>query len=318
MSVSAISAATPAHGGFGVLTPEQFSDFLEENFKRANARELAAPSQGLAFYNVQDTSKDHERHTYVTGFRLMPQSRDASHVPLGEVVQGFDNTYTPVDYRLGYAFEDRLRETGLYSLITKIQRGMMKSAMYTIEYLAADPFNRGFGASTAPWLCADGYFLFDSSRPNEAGEGTWSNLETASALTQDAWETMKVNARKAKNERGLVSPVHLKTLIVPPALERKALELQLSTQSPEDALNAANVYQNKFSVACWDYLTSDTAWFGMADASDVENELFWYWRIRPNVKTYDNGNPDVEYQRVKFSAVTGADRPVSIRGNAGA
>ena len=315
--VSAISAAATTPGGLGNLTPEQFGDFLETNFKRANADEMAAPSQGLNFYNVQNTSLDHEKHTAVTGFRTMPKSRDNENIPLGEVVQGFDNTYTPEDYRLGYGFEHRLRETGQYRLISKIQRALMKSASDSIELIAADPFNRGFGA-TAPWLCADGFYLFDSARNLEDGSGTWSNLETASALTQNSLETALVNARKQVNKRGLKAPVKMRTLIVPPDLERKAKELLASDKTPEDALNSANVYQNSLEIAVWDYLTDTNAWFLSGEMSDVMHEIFWYWRLRPSVTTFQSGNPDVTYQRVKFSAVTGADRPHNVMGNAGA
>ena len=312
--VTAISAAATVPGGAGNLTKEQFGDFLETNFRMANADEMKAPKQGLNFYNVMSTDLDHEKFTSVTGFRTMPKSRDNENVPLGEVVQGFDLTLTPDDYRMGFGYEKRLAETGQYSLITKIQRALRKSADDTIELIAADPYNRAFGA-TAPWLASDGYYLCDAGRPLEDGSGTWSNLETASALTQNSLETALVNARKQVNKRGVKAPVKMRTLVVPPDLERKAKELLGSDKAPEDALNRTNVYQNSLKIAVWDYLTDTNAWFLK---SDEELEVYWLWRKMTDVETYTTGNPDVVYQRARFSAVTGAGRPHGIVGNAGA
>ncbi len=320
MSYTSASAETGTPGGLGILTPEQFQDFLETNFRKANAREMATPVQGMKYWNVQKTSLDHENHTYVTGFRLVPKSRDADEIPLGEAVQGFSNTYTPEDYRMGYGFERRLRETGQYRLITKIQRGMQKAGSMTVEYLMVDPWNRGFGTVSAPWLCADGMFLFDSARPLEDGSGEWSNLETPAALTMNSLETAKVAGRKMVNERGFRAPVRYTRLIVPPDLERKGREVTESVLDPETALNTKNVVGDRgLKLEVWDLLTDTSAWFLAGDAGDSDYELYWYWRVRPGIETYVAGsNPDVHYQRVRFSCISGADRPHLARGNAGA
>ena len=317
MSVTA-SALTPSYSAPGMLMKENFADLLNTQFKFVKQRDFKTPVQGLQFFTVESTRKDYEKHSYVTGIGLMPKNRDAQKLPFAEPIQGFDNTYTPEDFRLAFRIEKRLRETDQYGVIARQMNALTKSARDTVEYYAADAFNTGFGTG-ASWLCADGMYLFDSDRPMEdKSQGTWSNLETASALTQASLATMRVNFRKFVDERGLKKPLVMKTLIVPATLEDTAAVIMGSVQKPGVFLNDKNVYENKFEVKVWDFLSSDTAYFGMT-AKDSGHELYWYWRVKP--ETYSNvlaDNPDVWQARIRMSFVTGCDRPSTIRGNAGA
>jgi hypothetical protein len=307
----------------GVLMKENFRDLLNTQFEYIRKREFAAPVQGLQFFNVENTSKDYLKTSYVTGMGLMVKSRDADEMPYSEPVQGFDNTYTPVDFRMGVRVEERLRETDQFGQISKIMNSLVQCSKDTTEYYAADAFNTGFGVG-ASWLCADGMYLFDSVRPMEdKAAGSWSNLETASALTQASLATMRLNFRNHVNERGLKRPLVMKTIIVPPALEDTAAVILGSVQKPGTQLNDDNPYKDMggrygMSLVVWDYLSSETAWFGMAK-KDSSHELKWIWRVKPSAKTYDApGNPDVWCARIRMSFVTGCDRPATIRGNAGA
>lgn len=317
MSVTA-SALSTSYSMPGMLMKENFADLLNVQFKFVRQREFKTPIQGLQFFAVESTTKDYEKHSYVTGIGLMPKNRDADKLPFAEPIQGFNNTFTPEDFRLAIRIEKRLRETDQYGVIARQMNALTKSAKDTVEYYAADPFNTGFGTG-ASWLCADGMYLFDSARPMEdKSQGTWSNLETASALTQASLATMRVNFRKFVDERGLKKPLVMKSLIVPAALEDQAAVIMGSVQKPGVFLNDKNVYENKFDVKVWDFLSSDTAYFGMT-SKDVSHELFWYWRVKP--ETYSNvlaDNPDVWQARVRMSFVTGCDRPSTLRGNAGA
>ncbi len=313
------SAKVPAYSSPGMLMKENFADLLNIQFKTIKQREFALPVQGLKFFQVETTTKDYEKHSYATGIGLMQKNRDADPLPLAEPVMGFNNTFTPDDFRLAIRIEKRLRETDQYGIIGKQINSLVQSSKDTVEYHAADAFNTGFGVG-ASWTCADGMYLFDDARPMEdKAQGTWSNLESASALTQASLATMRVNFRKHVNERGLKRPLVMKTLIVPALLEDQAATIMGSIQKPGVFLNDKNVYQNKFDVQVWDFLSSDTAWFGMTDAKNGANELFWYWRVKPEtVSNVLADNPDVWQARIRMSFVTGCDRPAMLRGNAGA
>lgn len=317
MAVTA-SAVSNTFSMPGVLLKDNYADILNTQFDKIKIRKWGIPVQGMDVYNVVTTSKDYIKHSYVTELGLLAKNDDEDSIPVDHPIQGFDNTHTPVDYRGSIRITKRLRETDQYAVIAKMQGALLQSAKDTTEYIAADAFNTGFG-SNASWLCADGMYLFDSDRPFEdPGLGTWSNLETASALTQASLATMRLNFRKTKNERGLFRPVVMKTLIVPPALEDKAFELIKSDLRAEDDMNAKNVYQNRFEIKVWDYLTDENAFFGLGP-KDEAHELYYIWRVKPETATYNaSENPDVLVHRVRMSCVTGCDRPHNLRGNAGA
>lgn len=317
MAVTA-SAVSNSFSMPGVLLTNNYPDILNTQFEKIKVRKWGVPVQGMDYFNVVSTSKDYIKHSYVTELGLLAKNDDEDVIPVDHPIQGFDNTHTPVDYRGSIRITKRLRETDQYAVIAKMQGALLQSAKDTTEYIAADAFNTGFGTN-ASWLCADGMYLFDSARPFEdPGLGTWSNLETASALTQASLATMRVNFRKTLNERGLIRPIMMKTLVVPPALEDKAYELIKSDKRAEDDMNATNVYQNRFEVKVWDYLTSDTAWFGLGP-KDENYELYFVWRVKPETATYNaSENPDVLVHRVRMSCTTGADRVHALRGNAGA
>lgn len=312
------SAVTPSYSSPGIISKENFPDFLETNFQKVNEDLMKMAVQGLKLYNEESTSLDHEKHTALVGLGTMPKSRDSEKLPLDVAIQGYDNTITPETYRLGLRIEDRLRETAQLGLISKIQKGLMQSSRDTIEYHAALPFNTTFG-STGPFTCADGLALVDTARNLENKAGTWQNEETAAALTQNSLETMDNNFAKVVNGRGLLRPLAMKYLIVPRNLRRKALELTQSDKRPEDNLNAKNIFNGAFDVIVWDYLTSTTAWFGTIDMDDTNYQLGWMWGAKPNVKTWQDGsNADVTFQRVRMVFSTYCDRAHGIRGNAGA
>jgi len=310
------SAKTNVYSSGQVMTPENFPEYLETQYKKVHNDLNSVPAQGLKMYKEETTSHDYEDSLGFAGFGTVPQNRDGDNIPFQTAIQGFSNQKRPVDYRLGFAFEARLRETAQYKLIGKIQTALSTAGRDTIQLDAVAPFNTTFSA-TVPFICADGMNLVDSARPREDGGSTWSNLDNAAELTENSLEAMDNSFGATVNGRGMLRPLAMKNLVVPRALRRKALELTKSTLSPEDALNATNIYSGAFKVIVWDYLTSATAWFGTVDMSNAEYQLEWLWRKKQSIKTWMD-QPDVTNQRLRMSYVTGCDSAKGIRGNAGA
>ena len=51
------------------------------------------------------------------------------------------------------------------------------------------------------------------------------------------------------------------------------------------------------------------------DGSSPKNELQFFWRVKPEIKTWvDGSNPDITRQRVRFSFGLGLGRPHIWRG----
>ncbi len=238
-------------------------------------------------------------------------------VPFTSPIQGFDRTYTPEDFRLAIRIEKRLRETDQHGVINRQISSLVDASGDTVEYYAALPFNTGFD-TTGAWTCADGMYLFDDGRPAEAKDvATWGNL-LSGALTPAGVASARLAFRQNKNERGLIRPMVMRTLIVPPDLEDTGDTIRKTTLAVGKSINDVNVDQNRWEMKVWDYLTSATAWFAMGEKGDL-HELFWYWRVKPETASNTlSDNPDIWQARVRMSFVTGCDRPNNIRGSTGA
>lgn len=312
------SALTNTYSSPGIITKENFADFLETNFSKVNEDLMTTKTVVSQIFPEETTNLDHVKHTSLVGLGTMPLSRDEQELPRDTPIQGFDNTITPETRRLSIWFPESMRETAQYGLMSKMQRMLMQSARDTEEYQGAIAFNSTFGSSV-PFLAADGLALVDTSRNLENGSGTWTNQETAAALTQNSLETMDNNFAATVNGRGLRRPLRMAGLIVPRALRRKALELTQSDKRPEDNLNAGNIFKGAFDVIVWDHLTSSTAWFGYVDMKSSEYQLGRMWGAKPSVLTQKHGtNPDVTLQRIRMKFADYVDRAHGIRGNAGA
>jgi len=313
------SAVSNSFSAPGALMAENFPDVLDARFKFVKRRTFKTPVEGLKYWNVKSTNKSTERHSYVTNAGVMSRNRDVDEMPLANIIQGFDNSYTPLTYRLGIRIEQRLRETDQFNVIDKQMADLMQSTKDTIELYAALPFNTTFN-TTVEWTCADGMNLVDSARPMEdPTQANWSNLESAGTPTQAAISTMRVNFAKNTNERGRVRPIKMSKVAIPIDLQDTLITNLGSALKPGFSLNDKNFLQAYgLDYEVWNYLTSTTAWFGFG-AKDSNYEMNWYWGVKPNTKRYDVGNnPDVWATRARMVFVTGADRPASLRGNAGA
>ena len=319
--MAVVSAKTVSQSLSGIHLKENFAPLLETNLDLVRRRVWARELKGLSFFKEKTTTKDHVISQDVYGMGLVPRNRDTENLPLDQLGKGFQNIIYMVTYRLAVQFERATMDDDQYGQIGPKQAKFLDALNKTIEYTLADCFNNGFGtAGSAPFICADGMYLFDSARNNpHPGVAQWSNLETAADLTEASLWTMEQNFAANLDERGHNAPLNMSRLVIPKALERKAYQLAQSAKTPEDAMNTANYFQGlKYDV--WQYLTDADAWFGFAgDSYDSEdNEMCFYWRDRPSVATYTIGNPDVVAQRQRSRWAFGADRPYAWRGNTGA
>ena len=303
----------------GVLMQPNYPDVLDARMEYVKRRKWSQKIQGMDYWTQRSTNRAYEMHSYVAGGAIVPQARDVDAIPLMSVTPGFNNKYTPVEYKLGVRIGVRLRETDQFNAIDQHMADLNQSARDTLELYAALPFNTTF-AATVQWVCADGLRLCDSARNRELDSaGTWSNLETPGALSQPSISTARLNMEKNRDENGFLRPLKMDQVIIPPDLQDNTIVSLMTVKKPGTNLNDDN-YLTSYGISykVWNYLTSATAWFGKAAKDDLY-ELFWYWGVRPGIKRYDVGNnPDVDAYRLRMVFVSGADRPMSIRGNAGA
>lgn len=186
--------------------------------------------------------------------------------------------------------------------------------MASKDQLVYDMFNLGFGTTvTGP----DGDGLFDGDHQYRSGGGTFSNLETASALSEATLETAIINAYAMQNDSG--QPLDYRggfILVVPPQLEFEALRILNSVQTPVSPNNAVNEVRRRIRVHVSNRLTDTNAWFIVPDEK-AWNPLHKFYFLRDSFNTdidkYGDRTFVMQFQAKAFWLVSGL-----VRGNAGA
>jgi len=106
--------------------------------------------------------------------------------------------------------------------------------------------------------CYDGQPFFSSAHPSAGGSvSNRGNEELSSSALQSAMARMA----RLTDERGQPLGILADTLVVPPELEWKALEIVSSPLDPDGTGNAANVLRGRLEVIVSPYLSDSSDWF---------------------------------------------------------
>lgn len=327
---------------------EKYGPLLRTGIDKAFQRTAKFPVQGESYFSSSTEVKGYKKYQGKVGVGLLQQNRDNAPLPKLEGALGFDHEISTLGFRGSMSVERELLEKELYGQIGKEQRELVDSAKQTIELLLSDVFNRGFGGASATYAdpynagglsqftCEDGAYLVSTERNNPLGvAGTWSNRLADIAFTAggnndamlaDVIRDAKLAFRQYKNDRGVLSPMTLKRVIVSPVLEDAmmritgtkmvyagtgAIEIGTDGFASESKFSDSAVNTitgTKFEV--YDWLNDGLIYF----EAEGENELELLWRVKPSVMTYTDGNPDMIHQRVRMSLGAGCPRPTTWMG----
>jgi phage major head subunit gpT-like protein len=296
--------------GSDIHTSENFKLALARGLDMVWKRDFETPKQGMNLL-FEDSIKQ-ETASYQT-FRTLggvtPQNRDADEMEFITRADGFGFTVKTYNFRQAIAIERTLEEVDDVGVIRGLQADLAENGKMTIEYAIADMFNRGVNPSNAPVLADDGMYLIDTDRPNaNPAAGTWSNQETASAITPTSLWTAQLNARQMTDENGRLYPQYIKKLVIRPDDEKTVQEILNSQLDPTNAMNTTNTMYKKFEYIVYDYLTDACIYYLMDDPKSEKNEARFYWRVRPGFETWKE-QPDVTNQRVRFAFGLGLGCP---------
>jgi hypothetical protein len=276
--------------------------------------------QGAQFYRTETPRGGvYTEASYGTMVQLPVVNQDSDDLPFVTPSSGFKKTFTVVNYRSAIQAERTTVEDELEPLVRKQMSGMLTSARLLLEYAMVNPLNN---ATSSSYLGADGVALASASHPFERKQtGVWSNLETSSALTTANFSTARLNLRKRKNEWGDTMALSTKSIVVPPDLEEKALQIMASEKIAENDLNAKNVWMNKYNVIVWDYLTDTNGWFLLGDMPALNKGLVYVEAVAPNVASTEGKDKSTDIiwgQRLRMRFTVGHTVCREIQYNAGA
>lgn len=299
--------------GSDIHTYEIFEASLARGLDKVWKRDFESPKQGMnLLYEDSIRQETANYQTFRTIGGVTPQNRDTDDIEFITRADGFGFSVRTYNFRQGIAIERTLEEIDDVGVIRGLQADLAENGKMTIEYAIADMFNRGVNPSSAPVLADDGMYLIDSSRPNaNPAAGTWSNQETASAITPTSLWTAMLNARQMTDENGRLYPQYIKKLVIRPNEERAVQEILNSQLDPTNAMNTTNTMYKKFDYIVYDYLTDACIYYLMDDPKSEKNEARFYWRVRPGFETWKD-QPDVTKQRVRFAFGLGLGCPRKV------
>ena len=314
MATETASALATTSSRPGIHVPENFAAVIATGLDEVFKRSMERPREGSKYFRKQPMNKATHKFQSHYGLGTVSQNRDTEDLPYDETGLGFPWTLSVNTFRGAIKIEKELVEDELYGVITDMQSELVESEALSRELVMADVFNRALGPSGAPFLCEDGMYLIDSDRPNAFKRaGTWSNLESAGAITPNGLFTTQLNFAAHTDERGQLSPLKMVGMIIRPNEEKTVWEILQSDLRPTDAMNAKNFQHGRFQYEVYNMLTTATAFYYAAPLNGPKSELYFGDRISPELETWDTNGGDVHHQRIRTRYGLGCGRPTILR-----
>lgn len=216
----------------------------------------------------------------LVGFGLIPEKPQGEDLVFDQAGEGYVTRYTYVTYAMGYRVSKEMMLEDVMGIIPQLPQALAYSARQTVETKVWGIFNLGFDVNITG---ADGKPLFASDHPKKEG-GTLSNTATAAALSVTTLQDAIVNAFDLlEDDRGLPIVRTARYLLVPPQLERTALELIKSAYVPGTANNEINIQYDRLEVVVSRYLTDTNAWFVLGNKGPLGSDahalkVIWRWK----------------------------------------
>jgi len=231
----------------------------------------------------------------MTGLGVTGTQAEGIKVSYADPYQGYTKQYQQVTYGQGIQITKRLWSYDKIGLAMKLGAMLGDSVDYTRELLAINILNNGF---TAAYAGADGKELFSLIHPLKGSGGTEQNelTTTATALSDSSLEEALYTLRLTVNHQGLQRRTEPRYLVVPPQLERYALELTGAGGKPDGNMNQQNYVNSRLSVICSDLLSSSTAWFILTEKSGHDLN-----RLVHQAPALRGPSPDFDTETIRYA-----------------
>lgn len=296
------------------------ADLLDKEIDLLRMRYNKQPYQGLGFFRtVTPKGGVYKESTWSDVYELPVSSEDSEKLRFVQPMKGFPKSFTTTEYRSAVQIERRLLDEQIEPLARRLAGGLMNSGRLLLEYSAADIWNQ---ATTAAAVGADGVCLANASHPHARRQtGTWSNVETSSAITPYTYGTARKNLRKRPNEFGYPNPMFPRMLVTGPDKETEARTVVATEKVAGTALNDKFVWANEVQVVIWDYQTSTTAWGLFANIPEEYKGMVYGEEVAPNLApcTGADTSTDIVYgERLRMIFMMGFTVCPELQYNAGA
>lgn len=239
-------------------------------------------------FNVENMDGAEEKDLTTFGVGELENVGEGGSVPYDDPGLGYSTTYAYQIFKKGIQITKQMAQDNKYRAMKDLMKWLAQRASYDPVNYAYGLFRNhttanpsGYGNYNAGTLA-----LASASQTYENGDsGNQSNYST-NTLTYDNFETAMVATAGWKSGHGTILEFPgVRTLLVPPALKREAIEITKSELDPDTAENAINVYKGGVAnVVVCPYISasitggSNTAWYLLCRGHKIN----FFWRNKPS------------------------------------
>lgn len=226
-----------------IITSGGFPKALRPGLKKIFNTEAEKQTQyHLEIYSKVDSDKQYEERLGLVGLGTAMVKPEGMPVQYSDMQQGYVRRSTNVVIALGMNVTMEAIKDNLYPEIFQKAKQLAFSMYQAKQILGAGIFNSGYDATVT---YADGQPLFSTAHVRKGG-GTYSNRLAAGVdLSEAAIDSINSAVRRNRNERGLIAPLMLDKLVVPPELASQAERITKSQLQPATANNAVNAVRSR-------------------------------------------------------------------------
>jgi len=265
--------------------------------------------------NVKTTNRAFEEDYAQGGFGPLAEKGELESTILDEPIRLGGVRFYPKSYALGFVMSEEMREDDQYNLMGDLAANLGRSARYTAELYGHDVYNNAF--TTAKYAGRDGKALIATDHPVVGTGGTASNRPNVDVdLSQAALEAAWGNFQTQIDDRGMPIDLTPQVLLVHPTQVLFARRLLESTQYPGGNNNDINPIQGMLRIVPSVYLTDLDAWYILAAPSEID--VRFYWRKRPDTRTWDDNDADATFHKIKQRHAVGFGDWRGVYGSTGA
>jgi len=313
-----MAATTLYQGNSGVVTSGDLASLYSRTFDAIRKQVESVEVEGAQFYAEESGNLSTMKIGEVSPVLDMPIERtDTDRVPLYAPLDGHNLTLTAVQRRAGIMVTKDAVNSQKTRMLASLMTGLPNAVKQLMEYAYASLWNGG----VATYSTADGSYIFAADHTYEDQRaGAWDNLETGAAFASDSFYTAWLNMRKRCNAKGHPQPQTPTAVYYAHDIHEDVMKLKVSTQYPQNALNARLApFFNDWRPVPSVYLTDTNAWTLVGNNDEAQRGFIIYWQVKPEYENLSDGmNPRLIWGKsVTLSFGVGALHSRNLQHNPG-
>ena len=279
------------------VTRGQFAELLAPGLNMNTfSRYREKPEMYRGINRVLDSNRAFEEDFAISGFGPLAPKGELEQTIMDEPFKLGGTRWFHRSFALGFVISEEMREDGLYNLMMELAGELGRSSRYTAELYGHDVWNHAFDASK--YVGRDGQPLISTAHPIIGmGVNAANRPAVDTDLSMAALEAAGSNFQSQVNDRGIPIDLAPNMLLVHPDNFLYARQLLMSSGDPATSNPAIiNPLQNWVKPFASPYLVDRDAWFLI---STTDLDVRFYWRKKPDTKTWDDQDTDATIHKIK-------------------